>query len=709
MAVANSRLAALPDVAALLEVLEGDDRPTFILEQTVARTPGIVFRNASLESLIHRTSHVSDFENWAAIAWGSSLTGSRLYGGKEWSSRSFRDAWTLVSCSPIPAAQPSINLDTPFKPTKQVIPHTSTQTAFGIGQIPTPLTPTTPLSPLSIPHPQRSLADWTLADATSPWFHFIKQFPWSNTSFGDIQTWSLELRRSTAKIMRSPDPRVLVYGNERAIIYNEAFAALIGQHHPSCLGIPLADAKAGKIFEVLQYMSLTAYDNGKGARLAHQELLLERNGSVEQTFWNIFLSPLPGADGYCDSVVGEFNDVTDLVVQDQCRLQGLDIFDSISKVENLSELWSRFMTTLEHNVPDVSYAMIYTALDHSSSARSTDLPTPDITPHYVSLQSATSYFVKQYQLIHSLGVLENVPGHVIDLAMAGSSDTRGLADVFREALERKESMTLSDNELPHELSFQRSSSESVCPACILPISDLNGKPLAFIVLGLDPRRPLNGPMSRFIHYIHESISKQAVLVSLPTEQQDFQRRYEESTMALSHQLRLSILKSKKKEEKFHRIAKSAPLGMYLYSPKERTIKVNDAYLRITKTTKEDLHTNCALTLPWLQTVSEEYMDVAIKEWQHLMTEKTPSAIEYKIRSPPDDTDSRWVSATSFPELDENGEVYMIHGWIVDISDRLAKEALLAQRLENALETKTATEHFLDSMLTRQRQLYWESC
>lgn len=696
MAVANSRLAALPDVATLLEVLGGDDRPTFILEQTVARAPEVVFRNASLNDFIHRTTHISAFGKWAAIAWESSLTGSRIYGGMEWSSRSFRDAWTIVYCPPSPSTQPLVNLDTPIKPTNQDIPSTFNQTMFGLGQLPTPMTPTTPLSPPSIPHPQRQLADWTLADATSPWFHFIKHFPWSNTPFGDIKAWSLELRRSTAKIMRSPDPRVLVYGNERAIIYNEAFAALIGQHHPNCLGVPLADAKAGKIFEVLQYMSLTAYDNGKGARLAHHELLLERSGSLEQTFWNIFISPLPGADGYCDSVVGEFNDVTDLVVQDQYRLQGLDIFDSISKVENLSGLWSRFMSALEHNVSDVSYAMIYTALDYSSSVRSTDPPTPDITPHHASLQSATSYFVKQYQLAHSLGISENVPGHIIDLAITGSSDTRNLADAFREALERKEIMILADNELPHELSFQISDAGSACPACILPISDLNGKPLALVVLGIDPRRPLSDPMSRFIHYMHESISKQAVLVSLPKEQQDFQRRYEESTMALSHQLRASILKSKRKEEKFHRIAKSAPLGMYLYSPRERTIKVNDAYLRITKTTEEDLHTESALKLPWLQTVSEEYMDVAIKEWQHLMTEKTPSAIEYKIRSAPDDTDPRWVSATSFPELDEHGEVYMIHGWLVDISDRLAKEALLAQRLESALETKTATEHFLDS-------------
>jgi PAS domain-containing protein len=699
MAVPGSQLAALSDVTALLEVLQGDDRPTFILERVVASTPEVVFRNSSLDRFIHHATDTSTFADWAAIAWRDSLSDKRSFCGREWSSRPFRETWTIVSSHPGFSAQRSattIDLKDPIRPISQNTSSTSTQTMFGPFQLPTPITPSTPLSPFSIPNSHRRLSDWTLADATTPWLHFVKHFPWSNTPFGAIETWSLELRRSTAKIMHCPDPRILIFGDERAMIYNEAFAGVIGHYHPSYMGIPIAKANVGRVFEILQHISLTAYDNGKGARLTHQELLLERKGSVEQTFWNIFLSPLPGIDGFTDSVIGEFTDVTDSVVQDHYRSQGLEIFESISKVETLSELWSESLTTLDQNVPEVSFAMVYTALDHSSSVRSANLPTPDTTPFCASSQSATSYFGKRYQLIHSLGVSEDVLGHVVDLDIIGSPDTTGLADAFYEAHERKEIVTLSSEALPYQPSLQHPSPHSVRSAYVLPISDLNGVPLALIVLGLDSRRSLNEPTSRSVHYIHESISKQAILVCLPKEQQDFQRKYEETTMALSHQLRLSILKSKKKEEKFLHIAKSAPLGMYLYSPKERTIQVNDAYLKITRTTKHDLHTDSAFELPWLQTVSEEYMDVAIKEWQHLMTEKTPSAIEYKIRGPPDDPDPRWVSATSFPELDEHGEVYMIHGWIVDISDRLAKETLLAQRLEDALETKMATEHFLDS-------------
>ncbi|KAK6003067.1 hypothetical protein QM012_000912 [Aureobasidium pullulans] len=553
-----------------------------------------------------------------------------------------------------------------------------------------------------MPKPQKKLADWTLSDAASLWFHFLKRFAWSDTPFGSIETWSLELRRSTAKIMNSPDPRILIFGDQKAIIYNEAFAAVIGSHHPRCLGAPLADLQDDKVFEILWDMSLTAYDNGRGARRMREELLLERGGSKEQTFWNMFLSPLPGFDGYCDSAVGEFTDVTDLVVQAQRRSQGLDILDSLSKVDDLPELWSKILGALDQNAPDISFALVYTAVDHSSFVHSNALPTPNTTPHHDTLQSATSYFVKQYQLSGSMGLSENVLEPTIDLSIAEASTEPSVIDAFREALEKKEIITLSDEALPYELSVEIANSGTVRCASILPISDLDGKPLAFVVLGLDPRRPLTEQMSRFVHCIHEAICKQAILVTLPKEQQKFQRKYEETTMALSTELRLSILKAKKKEEKFLRIAKSAPLGMYLYSPKERTIQVNDAYLKITGTTKEELDKTTALELPWLQTVSEEYMDIAIKEWQHLMTDKTPSAIEYKIRDLADKHTPRWVSATSFPDLDEQGEVYLIHGWLVDISDRLAKDTLLAQRLEDALETKTATEHFLDMVSHEMR-------
>lgn len=589
MATAGSRLAALADVGALLEVLSEDERPTFILELTDDSVPSIVFRNAALTTFITHINKTLAFEDMVAITSAKLTAGGTncaAFCGTEWSSKHFRGAWRLISCDADVPKQEEIG---PFSSERRMQPtvdsvvststrterltnarahltftaptNTLTQTAGNSFYSPATLSPPTPLSPCSTEKLRKGLADWTLADAISPWFHFVKHFPWADTPFGPIDSWSLELRRSTAKTMNSPEPRVLIFGEQRAIMYNKAFAAIIGHHHPNCLGLPLADVQVDKIFDILQYMAQSAYEDGKGSQLSNQELLVERNGSEEQTFWNIFLSPLPGVDGYCDSVVGEFTEITELVMRDQRRIQGVDIFESISKVDTLPELWSELLGALENDAPDISYAVVYTALDQLSLACPDALPTPDDTPLPTPLEPSVSGHVAQYQLTDSIGLSESLLDLIINLSATDSLTRPSLVDAFLEAVKTKEIISIQNETLPRELSVEIPGVGRVSSACILPISDLNSKPLAFVVLGIDPRRPYNEQTSRFIYYIREAICKHAILITLPEEQRNFQRKYEATTMALSHELRLSILKAKKKEEKFLRIAKSAPLGM----------------------------------------------------------------------------------------------------------------------------------------------------
>jgi signal transduction histidine kinase len=55
----------------------------------------------------------------------------------------------------------------------------------------------------------------------------------------------------------------------------------------------------------------------------------------------------------------------------------------------------------------------------------------------------------------------------------------------------------------------------------------------------------------------------------------------------------------------------------------------------------------------------------------------------------------WLLATSFPEVEPDGRVSVIMGWITDISKQKAADRLLSQRLEDALETKRQSENFID--------------
>ena len=104
MAVANSRLASLPDAGALLDFLMEDERPTFILElRDEHANPEIVFKNASLDTLITQAKEPLAFENWVAMASDSLLNGFEFYCGRQWSSKRLRETWRIVSCDAIPA------------------------------------------------------------------------------------------------------------------------------------------------------------------------------------------------------------------------------------------------------------------------------------------------------------------------------------------------------------------------------------------------------------------------------------------------------------------------------------------------------------------------------------------------------------------------------------------------------------------------------
>lgn len=53
-----------------------------------------------------------------------------------------------------------------------------------------------------------------------------------------------------------------------------------------------------------------------------------------------------------------------------------------------------------------------------------------------------------------------------------------------------------------------------------------------------------------------------------------------------------------------------------------------------------------------------------------------------------------MQATAFPEIEPDGSVSTVQGWVYDISYRKFSERIQAQMLEDALENKRQTENFV---------------
>jgi Arc/MetJ-type ribon-helix-helix transcriptional regulator len=70
----------------------------------------------------------------------------------------------------------------------------------------------------------------------------VRQRDWRATSLGPIESWPAELRVTLANILNSPVAKVVMWGPEHIMLYNDSYRAIAGDRHPAALGSPVATA-----------------------------------------------------------------------------------------------------------------------------------------------------------------------------------------------------------------------------------------------------------------------------------------------------------------------------------------------------------------------------------------------------------------------------------------------------------------------------------
>jgi anti-sigma regulatory factor (Ser/Thr protein kinase) len=70
----------------------------------------------------------------------------------------------------------------------------------------------------------------------------VRRHAWAGTALGPAGEWDQVLRATVDLLLGSPVPMALAYGADHVLIYNDAYAELIGSRHPAALGRPAAEA-----------------------------------------------------------------------------------------------------------------------------------------------------------------------------------------------------------------------------------------------------------------------------------------------------------------------------------------------------------------------------------------------------------------------------------------------------------------------------------
>ncbi|KEQ57938.1 histidine kinase, partial [Aureobasidium melanogenum CBS 110374] len=546
--------------------------------------------------------------------------------------------------------------------------------------------------------------DWTRipSPAMSAHMHLIRNFPWQDTTIGSIHSWPDALRQAVLSIMANPDPRLLLWGDDHIMIYNESCISMFGERHPRALGSRAEDTWSD-IWSDMQHLIKYVQIEGRGTRLNKLPLVMERNGYPEDTFWSFNLIPIVGPNGNTIGVMDEFSEVTEQVVSDRRRDTIVKINRSIAKVNSIKELWFEFLEGLEPCKDDIPYALLYT--NHAAAA--TDPSIPD------SISASSGFSPQRYALEGSIGLAAGHPAVPLTFDLADcANDQNPLARACYKAWKSDDVVVLQvkDGTLPESLNQGvpgRAAGDKVQTVCIVPLPDMTGNhTMAFLTLAMTPRRPYDSEAAMFAYYLRDILVKSASAICLPEEQRRARQKFEQIEASLAQQLRATTLETERLESRYARMAQMAPIGMYAITPDSRTTFHNKAYLDITGITEASIEaqTDPSDGLGWGDRIHEDDQAKVGEAWVALAERGIPLNLEYRIKKDWKYIDEAtglemngetWLQGTAIAEIGIDGSVVAVQGFVTEISLKKASERLLSEKLEDALEHKRQADRFID--------------
>lgn len=175
---------------------------------------------------------------------------------------------------------------------------------------------------------------------------------WEATPLGPADSWRGVLRIGVDFVLGTRFPVALLWGPELVLLYNDAYADLIGDKHPAALGSP-AEKVFPESWPVVGPVLRNVLDRGEGAWMRDVLVPLDRSGFVEECYFTLSYSPVHGRDGSVEGVVAIVAETTAQVVTGR-RLGLLTRLGArLGELDDLEELRTAAVATLATANPDL--------------------------------------------------------------------------------------------------------------------------------------------------------------------------------------------------------------------------------------------------------------------------------------------------------------------------------------------------------------------
>jgi PAS domain-containing protein len=187
----------------------------------------------------------------------------------------------------------------------------------------------------------------------------IRDYDWSGTSVGSIDTWPQSLKTTLNIILKSKFPMLLWWGNDMIQFYNDTYRSMLGENgkHPAALG------KKGKdgwpeTWSILKPLIDHVIRENEAIFSENQLVPIYRNGKMEDAYWTFSYSPVNNDNGDISGVLVVTTETTKYVNSIESLKQSEERFQNLvreatvgiivmsgeeMKVEIVNELYGRLI------------------------------------------------------------------------------------------------------------------------------------------------------------------------------------------------------------------------------------------------------------------------------------------------------------------------------------------------------------------------------
>ena len=150
---------------------------------------------------------------------------------------------------------------------------------------------------------------------SAPMSQLLRAHDWRQSPLGPPATWTRELQTIVDLMLGSKFPMFVAYGPQLGLLYNDAYAEVLGAKHPASLGRRFEEVWSEIWHDILPIVQGAM----KGQSTFHENLPLEMNrkGYLEQTWFTFSYSPVRDEAGLVRGMFCACTETTDQVLAER--------------------------------------------------------------------------------------------------------------------------------------------------------------------------------------------------------------------------------------------------------------------------------------------------------------------------------------------------------------------------------------------------------